>query len=176
MSLYFITGNQNKFAEASAIISGLKRIEIDLDEIQEIDTHKIIEHKLKEALKHRKTNFIVEDGSLRFDCLGNMPGPLIKWFWKELGNEGLYTLCKNYGNFKAEASITLGYTDGTRIKFFEGKMPGRIVKPVSKKGFGFDPIFIPEGYEKTYHEMTSDEKNAISHRRKALDKLKKYLS
>jgi inosine triphosphate pyrophosphatase len=175
MDLYFITGNKNKFKEASAIIPGLKQFDVDLDEIQELDPKKIIEHKFKEALKHKKANFIVEDASLTFNCIGDMPGPLIKWFWKSLGNKGLYNLCKNYKNFKATASVTIGYTDGKDIIYFEGKMPGKIVKPASENGFGYDPIFIPQGFSKTYHEMSDKEKNSISHRRKALDKLKKYL-
>ena len=175
MSLYFITGNKNKFAEASAIIPSLKQLDIDLDEIQELDPRKIIEHKLKEALKHKKGSFIVEDASLTLNCFGDMPGPLIKWFWKSLGNKGLYKLCEKYGEFEAIASVTIGYTDGKEIKFFNGKTLGRIVKPAGENGFGYDPIFMPKGFNKTYHEMSADEKNAISHRRKALDKLKKYL-
>lgn len=176
MELYFITGNKNKFAEASAIISGLKQLDIDLDEIQETDAKKVIEHKLQEALTHKKAHFIVEDSSLYFDCLGKLPGVLIKWFWKELGNNGLYDLCRRYNNFEAEAVVTLGYTDGNKIKYFEGRMSGKIVKPVAKEGFGYDPIFAPEGHNKTYHEMINEEKNKISHRRKVLDKLKKYLT
>jgi len=175
MDLYFITGNKNKFTEASAIIPGLKRWDIDLNEIQETDAKKVIEHKLQEALAHRKAYFIVEDSSLYFDCLGNLPGVLIKWFWKELGNNGLYDLCGRYNNFKAEAVVTLGYANGDEIKYFEGRMPGKIVKPVAKEGFGYDPIFMPKGFNKTYHEMIDSEKNSISHRRKAFDKLKKYL-
>lgn len=176
MSLYFITGNKNKFEEASAIIPSLKQFDIDLDEIQEIDAKKIIEHKLKEALKHKKGNFIVEDASLQLDCLNNLPGPLIKWFWKSLGNLGIYDLCKKYKNFSAIASVTIGYTDGSEIKYFIGSIKGRIVEPTGDNGFGYDPIFMPEGFNKTYHEMTKEEKNKMSHRKKALNKLKKYLS
>lgn len=176
MNLYFITGSQSKFNEAKAILPELKQYDIDLDEIQEIDAKKIIEHKLREALKHKKANFIVEDASLYFECLSNLPGPLIKWFWKSLGNYGLYDLCKRYKNYNATASVTIGYTDGSEIKYFTGSIKGKIVRPKGDNGFGYDPIFIPEGHAKTYHEMTHDEKNKISHRRKALDKLKKFLA
>lgn len=176
MSLYFITGSSSKFNEAKGVLPFLKQYKIDLDEIQEIDTKKIIQHKLKEALKHKKANFIVEDACLFLDCLGDLPGPLIKWFWKSLGNTGLYELCEKYNNFKAKASVTIGYTDGTKIEYFSGNMKGTIVKPKSNNGFGYDPIFIPKGYLKTYHEMTMGEKNKISHRRKAIDKLKRFLN
>ncbi|NTU69656.1 non-canonical purine NTP pyrophosphatase [bacterium] len=176
MELYFITGNKHKFNEAQSIIGGLKQFNIELDEIQEVDTKKIIEHKLREALKHKRANFIVEDASLHFECLGNLPGPLIKWFWKSLGNVGLYDLCRRYRNFNATASVTIGYTDGQEIKYFSGSIKGKIVKPTGENGFGYDPIFIPQGFKKTYHEMTDKEKNSVSHRRRALDKLKKFLA
>ena len=60
--------------------------------------------------------------------------------------------------------------------FFEGKVSGKISKHKSgKSGFGYDPIFIPDGYKKTFSEMTIEEKNLISHRSKAVQKLVKYL-
>ena len=59
---------------------------------------------------------------------------------------------------------------------FEGKINGRIsIKPKGLNGFGYDPIFIPEGYEKTFAEMTPKEKNKISHRKIALTKMESFL-
>lgn len=175
MELYFITGNKNKFAEASAIIPELRRVEMELDEIQEIDARKVIEHKLREAIEQKETSFIVEDVSLYLDCLNGLPGPLIKWFLKTVGVNGLYDICKRYDSYKAKAVSLIGHTDGEKIEFFEGKLEGKIVGATGKNGFGWDPIFKPNSFNKTYAEMTSSEKNQISHRRKALDKLKKYL-
>ena len=89
MSVYFITGSEDKFAELQSVLGNLEQLEIDLPEIQEIDAHKIIAAKLAEARKHREGTFIVEDTSLYLDALNGLPGPLIKWFWTELGLEAL---------------------------------------------------------------------------------------
>ena len=69
--LYFITGNKNKFKEFQDILGeeNIEQLDIDLPELQEIDPHKIIRHKIQEALKHHKGPLLIEDTSLYFDCL-----------------------------------------------------------------------------------------------------------
>ncbi len=172
--IFFITGNKNKFREAKSIIPELEQLDIDLPEIQSIDAKEIIRSKLLEALKHKKAEFIVEDTSLYFDCLNGLPGPLIKWFMKTIGNEGLYKIAETFGNYNAEAKTIIGYFKDN-IYFFEGSIKGKIVAPSSGNGFGWDPIFKPEGSTKTFAEMTQEEKNSISMRRIALNKLKEFL-
>ena len=95
MPLYFITGNKNKFEEAKAMIPSLQQLDMDLVEIQSTDAHEIIRAKLNEALKYHEGELIVEDTSLYLSCLNGLPGPLIKWFLKSIGNEGIYNLTKN---------------------------------------------------------------------------------
>jgi inosine/xanthosine triphosphate pyrophosphatase family protein len=73
MSLFFLTGNRNKLAEAQAIIPEIEPLDIDLPEIQEIDARAIIEAKLIEGLKYHTGPLIVEDTSLSFDCFGGLP-------------------------------------------------------------------------------------------------------
>lgn len=176
MTLYFITGNKNKLKEVQEILGGnIEQLDMDLPEIQELDAKKIIEEKINIAMKIHKGNFIVEDTSLYFNGLNGMPGPFIKWFLQALGSDGLYKLAKSSGNMDARASTLIGYYDGTKTIFFEGVTEGKIVKPVGETNFGWDPIFVPKGFNKTYAQMTAAEKNSISHRRKALDKLKKAL-
>lgn len=176
MTLYFITGNKNKFAEAKAIIPEIEQLEIDLSEIQDIDSHKIIKAKLIDALNHKEGSFIVEDVSLSLECLNGLPGPLIKWFLMKIGKEGIAELAEKLGNNNAEAKAIIGYAKSkSGIQFFEGSVKGKIVRPAGESGFGFDPIFKPEGSNKTYAEMPVEEKNKISHRRLALNKLKEFL-
>ena len=174
MTLYFITGNKSKFEEVKSILGNVEQLDMDLPEIQEIDARKIIKAKLLEALRHRKGEFFVEDTSLHLDCLKGLPGPLIKWFLKTIGNEGLYKITEKLGDNRAEAKTIIGYAKGGEIHFFEGKITGKIVSPRGT-GFGWDPIFQPDGFSKTFGEMTSHEKNQISMRRIALTKLKDYL-
>jgi len=176
MALYFITGNKNKFSEVNAIIPNVEQLDIDLPEIQSIDAKEIIKAKLLEALNHKQDEFIVEDTSLYFDCLNDLPGPLIKWFMKTIGNEGLFNIVEKLGNNKAEAKTIIGYAKSLdEIYYFEGSIKGSIVSPVGRFGFGWDPIFKPDGFSKSFAELTEEEKNEISMRRTALNKLKEFM-
>lgn len=176
MSVYFITGNENKFKEASFFISNLKQVEIDLVEIQDIDPKNVIEHKLKEAFKHKQAKYIVEDTSLFINGMNGLPGTLTKWFLKTIDNQGIYKLAQSFGN-EAIAVTMIGYLESsTKIKYFKGEVNGKIVKPRGETGFGWDNIFMPNGYDKTFSEMLSNEKNKISMRKIAFQKLKKYLN
>jgi non-canonical purine NTP pyrophosphatase (RdgB/HAM1 family) len=174
MTLYFITGNKGKLAEVQSILGEVNGLDIDLPEIQELDAHKIIKAKLEEAQKHQKGNFIVEDTSLYFDGMNGLPGPLIKWFLKTVGNEGLHKLTEIFGS-GATAKTIIGYSDVSgHVEFFEGSIKGVIV-PARVEGFGWDPIFQPEGYDKTFGELSAEIKNSFSMRKIAVEKLKEHL-
>ena len=176
MPIYFLTGSAEKFAEMHAIIGDLEQLDFDLPEIQELDAKKVIEAKLKEAAKHRRGAFLVEDTSLYLDGLHGLPGPLSKWFMQTVGNDGLFTLADAFGNNGAEAKTIIGYANEEgEIYFFEGSMRGTIVKPRGEGGFGWDPIFEPEGINRTLAELTPKEKNTLSMRRIAAEKLRAFL-
>jgi len=98
MKLYFITGNKDKFEEVRSILTNIEQLDIDLPEIQEIDAKVIIKAKLLQALNHKEAEFILEDTSLYLDCLNGLPGPLIKWFMKTIGNEGLFNIIEELQN------------------------------------------------------------------------------
>lgn len=177
MKLVFITGNKGKFDEASKIIIDLEQKDIDLVEIQSLDPKVIIQAKLEEAKKNLGGNIVVEDGGLYIESLNGLPGPLIKWFMKALDNEGLYKITESFENKKAEAKVIIGvrFENGT-VEFFEGSISGTIVSPRGENGFGWDKIFQPDGFNKTFAEMTLEEKNEISMRKVAFQKLKDYLN
>lgn len=178
--LTFVTGSDGKFQEASAIIPWLERKKLDLDEIQDLDPYAILLRKLQDASYQHVGAIVVEDVSLYLPAFGEkLPGPLIKWFLKDMGARGLYERTKLLGNVEAEACCIVGYQDedATTAQFFEGRIRGTIVAPRSdkKKDFGWDPIFLPERHLKTFSEMTLAHKNAISHRAQAFRKLHAYL-
>lgn len=176
MLIFHITGNESKFQETKLIIPEVEQLDIDLPEIQDIDPHKIIEAKINQAKEHKQGNFLVEDSGLYLSCLNGLPGPLVKWFLKTIGNEGLFNIANNFKNYIAEAKVVAGYSNEQGIiHFFEGSIKGSLVKPRGDNGFGWDPIFLPDGYSKTFAETTIDEKNTISHRRLALNQLKDFL-
>ncbi|MCC7356722.1 MAG: non-canonical purine NTP pyrophosphatase [Candidatus Doudnabacteria bacterium] len=174
----FITGNANKFAEVNALMPGqVEQLVIDLPEIQDIDPHVIIRAKLQAAFEHASGQFMVEDVSLRLDCINGLPGPLIKWFLKAMGPDGIADIATKLGNNRAEAFVVIGYASNPEdIHFFEGSVAGTIVNPKVVSKFGWDGIFMPDGYDKTFAEMTSEEKNAISHRKIAVTKLVEFLN
>ena|SRR3989344_6712156 len=172
MPLYFITGNKNKFEEAKAMIPSLQQLDMNLVEIQSTDAHEIICAKLNEALKYHEGELIVEDTSLYMNCLNGLPGPLIKWFMKSLGNEKIYALAKSLGDMRVEAKTCIGYAKNSKeISFYEGSLQGTLVFPHVKTAFGWDPLFQPQEYSKSFAELGPEEKNRISMRRIAFDKL-----
>lgn len=176
MKLIFITGNKGKFDEASKIITDLEQKDIDLTEIQSLDPKVIIRAKLEEAKKQVGGNIIVEDGSLCIDAIKGLPGPMAKWFLKILGNNGFYKMVKNYEDKRATINVILGVSfENETTQFFEGSISGVIVAPRGENGFGWDKIFMPNGFDKTFAEMTPEEKNEISMRKVAFQKLKDYL-
>lgn len=178
MSISIITSNSNKFQELREILGeGVEQLVTEIEEIQELDPHKIIRHKLQEAARHAPGDYIVEDTSLYLDCLGGkLPGPFIKWFQKSIGNEGIAQLAERMGNDRAIGQTILGYADRQgNVEFFEGKISGRIVPVRGTLDFGWGPIFLPTGEAKTFGEMTREEKAVISMRSIAARKLKAYL-
>lgn len=178
MKLYFITGNKDKFEEVQRIIPEIEQLEIDLPEIQELDSQEVTKQKLIAAQKHCNDAFIVEDTSFTLDGMNGLPGPLSKWFMKAIGNEGIVKLSKIFGT-KAHAKSIVGYSDENKdMHYFEGVVNGEIVEPVGEatKGFGWDPIFKPNGHNKTFGQMNPGEKTNISMRKIAIEKLRKDLN
>ncbi|MAF80132.1 non-canonical purine NTP pyrophosphatase, RdgB/HAM1 family [bacterium] len=173
--MYFVTSNKNKLREFEEILEiKLEQIELDLDEIQEIDVKKVIEHKASEAYAKIQKPVIVEDTGLYIESWKGFPGALAKWVDKTIGFKNIPHLLK--GDRRARAETAVGYYDGKEFRSFRGKIEGSIpTKPRGETGFGWDTIFVPEGHEKTFAEMDAEEKNKISMRRSALEKLKLFL-
>ena len=150
--------------------------DIELDEIQEMDVERIALHKLEEAYKKVKQPVLVDDVSFEVDAWDGFPGPLIKWILKTGGPELLLKMLRHEKNRKARVGLVIGFHDGKKSYLFLGKANGTISDTVrGKDGFGWDKVFIPDGFKLTYAEMEPDEKNAISHRGIALTKFKDFL-
>lgn len=177
MPLLFVTGNRHKFSEAAAMLPGIAMFDVDLPEIQSDDAEEIILAKLAHALTLRAEPMFVEDTSLHLDALHGLPGPLVKWFLKALGCDGLARLSLDCGTTRATARCLIGFsTPGRGVRFFEGSVAGEIVLPRGDAAFGWDPIFVPEGADRTFAEMSAIEKNARSHRRLAFDAFREFLA
>lgn len=177
--LYFVTGNKGKAREAQQILGiPIEITKIELDEIQSLDLKKIVEHKLKQAFDKVKSPVIVDDVSLQLDVWNGFPGPFVKYLHvaSDGNNELILRMLKNESNRNGILVATIGYHDGENIHFFTGEI--RVTISTEERGingWGLDPILIPEGQTVTYAEMSEEEKNADSHRKRALKKLKEFL-
>lgn len=175
--LTFITGNQAKADYLAKWLDWpVDHHKLDLDELQSLDAREVAEHKVRQAYGVLKTPVLVEDTALVFVGMGRLPGTFVKFFLQEIGNEGLCKLADILPSRAAFATVTYGYFDGEQVRFFEGKVVGEIAaKPRGTHGMGWDPIFIPEGSEKTFGEMLDSEKKLFSARAKATKKLHDFL-
>jgi non-canonical purine NTP pyrophosphatase (RdgB/HAM1 family) len=176
--LYFITSNSGKFREISAVLPDVKQLRLDLDEIQSLDPHAVIEHKLNQAAALHKGAILVEDTSLELSCLKGLPGTLVKSFEQTLGIEGIAALAMKYEDRLAIAKSTIGYrSDSGVVRYFEGVIEGHIIPPQGDlNNFGWNSIFKPLGFDRTFAEMSVEEKNHISMRGLAAKKLLAHIS
>lgn len=176
--LTFITGNRNK-ADFLAKHLGVPvaHHRLDLDEIQSLDPRTVVEHKVRQAYDILHKPVLVEDAGLVFTAMGRLPGTLVKWFIEELGYDGLVRLADSLPDRTAVGRVCYGLLDGDRLSFFEGEMRGRIAEQArGSGGFGFDSIFINDGFDKTRAEMTEAEYATSSYRTPALEKLREFLT
>lgn len=173
----FVTGNKKKLEEVQAILSPTKvtSVSIDLLEIQGT-AEEVTIAKARAAAEKIDGPVVIEDTCLCFNAFNGLPGPYIKWFLKELGPIGLYKMLKDFDDHTGYAMCTFGYCEpGKEPILFKGITTGTIVEPRGDNDFGWDPIFKPDGYDQTYAEMEKSLKNSISHRFKAVSKLKEFL-
>ncbi|OWR43682.1 inosine triphosphatase [Danaus plexippus plexippus] len=181
-AVVFVTGNLKKLEEVKSILGHNFPLEVtnyrlDLPELQG-ELNEVSIRKCQEAARRLKKPVFIEDTCLCFNALEGLPGPYIKWFLEKLKPEGLYKLLEGWTDKSAEAVCTFAYSPGSDkesdIVLFQGITKGTIVPPRGSRDFGWDCIFQPLGYDKTYGELPKEEKNKISHRYRALDKLRDY--
>jgi inosine triphosphate pyrophosphatase len=174
----FITSNKHKLQELKLILKNDNIVseKIDLIELQGSPQYISIEKCKYASSKLNNKTVLVEDTSLCFEALGGLPGPYIKHFYDNIGNDGLYKLLEGFSDKRAYALCIFALQEpGKPVQLFEGAVHGTIVKPKdSTNGFGWDNIFKPDNSELTFAEMNQDEKNKISHRKNAIDKLISY--
>jgi len=180
-TIFFITSNPHKVREVRTILGtdfpyNIEAKSIELEEYQFEDPDLIAIRKCKDAAEMVQLHpLIVEDTSLCFNALGGLPGPYVKSFEKKIGNEGLVKLVTGFTDKTAEAVAYIAFWDGQAMTVFKGQVSGKIVPPRGPvDSFGWDPIFQPNGYDKTFAELGS-EKNKISHRVKALNLFRRHV-
>ena len=176
MELLLATGNEHKARELAQLLARpVPRINLELPEIQAVAVEDVIEAKAREAYRLVGKPVLVEDTGLALAAWNGLPGALVRWFLDRVGNDGLCQMLQGYADRTAHAESCIGYFDGVDCFVFRGVVTGHIVRiPRGSGGFGWDPIFVPDGWDKTFAEMTQ-EKNFVSMRRLAVDQLKAFL-
>lgn len=194
MDLVLATRNKKKAEEIKKI---LKDANISVDSILTLqdfpESPEVVEDedtfeanavkKTRAIAKYTGMAAIADDSGLEVDALGGAPGVLSARYAGEnaddgANNEKLLMEMKDIPDVQRTAKFVccIAFAFKRDVRTFFGCVSGRIgTKPRGERGFGYDPLFYPEGYDRTFAEMSDEEKNAISHRGRALKELEKYL-
>jgi non-canonical purine NTP pyrophosphatase (RdgB/HAM1 family) len=172
-----ITGNEGKAREFESLLGiEVTAVKEDLVEIQELDVVKVVERKAQDAYSKLRRPVLVDDTGLALKEWNGLPGALVAWFLEAVGPQGILRMAAGVSDRSATVTTALGYADEAGVRAFTGTLNGVLTTELrGEGGFGYDPIFLPEGHDRTFAEMSSEEKNEISHRRLAVDELRKGL-
>ena len=176
-TITIVTGNPNKAKEIEALIGApVESASLDIKEVQSLSVAEVAREKALAAYRALGVPVVVDDTGMNIEALGGLPGALVFWFLDTIGPEGILRLMRDSEDRRASVSTCIAYCEGPDVRLFEGIIEGTVSTEIrGTNGFGYDPIFIPNGQSKTYAEMTTEEKNTISMRSIALSKLRDFL-
>ena len=189
-NLVFATGNIHKLQEVQGLfkegfaLSCLKDVNIT-EEIPETADNLVDNALQKARYVYEKCGIpcFADDTGLEVDALGGAPGVYSARYAGEQKDSKLnmLLLLKNMNgknNRDARFRTIIAYIDeNAQEHIFEGEIKGKIIENMAgTNGFGYDPIFVPEGYDKTFAELSSEIKNTISHRARAMEKFLSYIN
>lgn len=172
-NITLVTGNVGKIREFERMLGfKLDREKIDLPEMQAIDITEVSISKVDVAYEALRRPVLVDDTGLFIEAWNGLPGALVKWFLDSVGDVGITRMMEGETNRSARVMTSLAYKDSSHKFVVTGEVKGVIADgPRGKNGFGYDSIFIPQGYSKTFAEMDSKEKDIVSMRARAVEAL-----
>ena len=174
MKITFITSNQHKVKEARGIFQqfkiNLEHMNLGYPEVQGELTD-VARYGARYAARQLGRAIIVEDAGIFIEALRWFPGTYSSYVQRTLGNQGILKLMNDVQDRYAEFRSVVGFaTPKTEPEIFLGVVRGQIAyHEKGRHGFAYDPLFIPEGFNQTFGELTRKEKNEFSHRRKSLE-------
>jgi XTP/dITP diphosphohydrolase len=183
--VFFATGNIHKYQEAKSILGkmgiAVGMLKLKGDEVQSESLQEIARKSVQNAYRSCRLPIFVEDAGLFVDALNGFPGPYAAYVYHTVKNWGVLKLLVGEDNRCATFQSVIAYCDGDHFiepVSFYGESKGTITckerEAEGKSGFGFDPIFQPDGSEQTFAEMTVAEKNGYSHRAAAIRKFAEW--
>ncbi len=181
MTIQFITTNAGKFAEVSeqCAAANVKLVQLDRSypEIQTDRLEKVLKYAATGLDDEVKGDYLIDDSGLFIEALGSFPGVYSAFVQKKLGNRGILKLMAGETYRAARFETVLLLRQGDEHEVFHGECIGTIAEAErGKGGFGYDPIFIPDGETRTFGEMSLKEKNKVSHRARAVNVLLAHLA
>lgn len=154
----------------------IEGVELNVHEIQSLEVEEVAKFKAREAYRRLKKPLIVEDSGLYISAWKGFPGAFIKWINEHVGLEGLCRQLDYCKDRSAHAKTCICLCDGKEERLFIGIAHGSIAgHPRGSGGHGYDPVFVPEGMNKTFAEMEDEDRYKFSPRGKAFLELKKYI-
>jgi XTP/dITP diphosphohydrolase len=179
LELIFATGNSNKFQEASSILSdadvALRQHAFRHREIRSDSLEEIAKESVEAAFRETKAPVFVEDSGFFIDGLKGFPGTYSAWALDKVGLDGILRLMEGIEGRGAVFRACIAFHDGETVHVFTGGCKGSVAEEKrGEGGFGYDPIFVPEGHAQTFAENIIL-KNKLSHRYKTLLEFSRFL-
>ena len=172
MKITIVTSNAGKAREVAAFFGGLLEVDhvaLDIPEYRSNDIAEIAREKVRYAYGQLNTPLIVDDTGFFIDALEGFPGPYAAYILNSIGNAGILKLMDGVSYRDARFTTGIAYADEYGIKVFTGTLEGKIALcPKGTNGFGYDPIFLVGDTGKTMAELSTGQKNRISHRARAI--------
>lgn len=180
MDLLFATSNKHKVSEANKVGRKFgvrfRQINVKYPEVRDNSVSKVALDGIRFVYPKVKRPVVVEDSGLFIKALNNFPGSYSRYVFDRVGVQGILNLMRLKKDRNAFFTSVVAYSNGKSFRVFEGVVEGTITKtPMGSSGFGFDPIFIPKGFDKTFAEEPSL-KEMVSHRSRAFERLCKWLA
>ncbi len=172
MAILFATSNLHKFEEASEFLTTrgirIEHMQFSHREIRSDSLEEIARESAEAAFRECGKPVFVEDTGLFVKSLNGFPGPYSAWVQNKIGNTGMLRLMEGAAERAAYFEACIAYHDSHAVRTFTGRCNGSIAKAGrGGAGFGYDPIFVPEGHSQTFAENILL-KNKLSHRYKSL--------
>ena len=182
MELKVVTSNDGKIKEFKQALEKTPvfhtNVSVPYPEVQASSLEEVVDFGLDNLKDKIQPPFIIDDAGVFVDGLEGFPGVYSRYVYDTIGLQGILKQMENLEDRQASFKCVLGLLleDGTTHKFV-GECKGRIIHEMrGDGGFGYDPIFIPDGFDRTFAELPPEEKNEISHRGRAMQNLLAFIS
>jgi XTP/dITP diphosphohydrolase len=177
--ILLVTQNEHKLRELTPLFSHygipFETSSLEKTEVRSNSIEVVAREAARYAFAEVKRPLVLDDTGLFIDSLNGFPMAYPAFVLETIGVEGILKLMKGERNRSARFITAVGYADSEIVEVFVGEMTGEIsFETTGTGGFGYDPIFVPEGMDRTYAELSFSEKTAISHRTRAFNQFLKW--